>query len=139
MNGKGQTGASDVAYNLISVAYHALQGAETYEQYASDAESRGDQDVAQFFRQAQQQSKQTADQAKQLLAARLHGEVGGAAGMQATGAMGASEGAEQPSAAMGHAGSKPDVGGQDGADRHASVTEGTDTSMAGDTPGGNPA
>lgn len=31
------TGTKDATYNLVSVLYHALQGADLYEQYASDA------------------------------------------------------------------------------------------------------
>jgi rubrerythrin len=65
----GSTGTSDPTYNLVSILYHALQGAETYEQYANDAGS--DQDLANFFREVQQQEKQRADRAKQLLATRL--------------------------------------------------------------------
>jgi hypothetical protein len=63
------TGTSNPTYNLVSVLYHALQGAENYEKYASDAGS--DQDLANFFREIQQQEKQRADRAKQLLATRL--------------------------------------------------------------------
>jgi maltooligosyltrehalose synthase len=63
------TGTKDTTYNLVSVLYHALQGADLYEQYASDAGS--DQDLASFFREVQQQEKQRADRAKQLLAKRL--------------------------------------------------------------------
>ena len=63
------TGTNNATYNLISVLYHALQGAETYEKYASDAGS--DQDLANFFREVQQQEQQRADRAKQLLATRL--------------------------------------------------------------------
>jgi hypothetical protein len=63
------TGTKDATYNLISVLYHALQGAETYAQYASDAGS--DQDLASFFQEVQQQEQQRADRAKQLLAQRL--------------------------------------------------------------------
>ena len=63
------TGTRDTTYNLISVLYHALQGAETYAQYANDAGS--DQDLANFFREVQQQEQQRADRAKQLLAQRL--------------------------------------------------------------------
>ncbi len=40
-------------FDLISVAYHALQGAETYEQYIRDAEGRDDQEAAQYFRDLQ--------------------------------------------------------------------------------------
>jgi len=63
------TGTNNSTYNLVSVLYHALQGADLYEQYASDAGS--DQDLASFFREVQQQEKQRADRAKQLLAKRL--------------------------------------------------------------------
>ena len=63
------TGTKDATYNLVSVLYHALQGADLYEQYANDAGS--DQDIANFFREVQQQEQQRADRAKQLLASRL--------------------------------------------------------------------
>ena len=45
------TGTSNPTYNLVSVLYHALQGAENYERYAHDAGS--DQDLANFFREIQ--------------------------------------------------------------------------------------
>lgn len=67
----GNTGTQDVTYNLVSVLYHALKAAETYDQYIEDAEQGGDQDVAQFFRQVKQEDAQRADRAKQLLAGRL--------------------------------------------------------------------
>jgi hypothetical protein len=63
------TGTSNPTYNLVSVLYHALQGAELYQKYASDAGS--DQDLASFFREVQQQEQQRADRARQLLATRL--------------------------------------------------------------------
>ena len=63
------TGTNNSTYNLVSVLYHALQGADLYEQYARDA--GGDQDLAGFFRDIQQQEKQRAERAKQLLATRL--------------------------------------------------------------------
>jgi rubrerythrin len=63
------TGTKDATYNLVSVLYHALQGADLYEQYAKDAGS--DQDLANFFREVQEQEKQRADRAKQLLVKRL--------------------------------------------------------------------
>ena len=61
------TGTRDVEYNLISIAYHALQGAETMDMYVSDAERSGDQELAQFFRDVQQNNRQLADRARQLL------------------------------------------------------------------------
>ena len=35
--GNAGTGADNVTYDLISVAYHALQAAQTYQQYEQDA------------------------------------------------------------------------------------------------------
>lgn len=65
------TGTRDTSYNLVSILYHALQGGETYQQYIQDAEQAGDQDLAQFFRDVQEEERRRADRAKQLLAQRL--------------------------------------------------------------------
>ena len=46
-------GRIDAAYNLISVSYHALQGAETTGIYANDAEQDGNPELAKFFRAVQ--------------------------------------------------------------------------------------
>jgi rubrerythrin len=67
----GNTGTTDVTYNLVSILYHALQGAETYDQYISDAEQKNDKDLAQFFRDTKEENQRRADRAKQLLAQRL--------------------------------------------------------------------
>ena len=67
----GHTGTPDPVYDLISVAYHALQGAETYEQYERDALQQGDQELAEFFRKTKQQCQLCADEAKRFLASRL--------------------------------------------------------------------
>ena len=69
-HGQSSTGVHDLYYDLASVMYHALNGAQTYEQYARDAEQTGDNELAQFFRQAQQQDSQCAQMAMQLLVAR---------------------------------------------------------------------
>ena len=66
-----KTGSSDVTYNLISVAYHALQGAENYTVYAQDAEQSGDQELAQFFRQLVDEERRRADMVKSHLRRRL--------------------------------------------------------------------
>ncbi|HEY1328448.1 MAG TPA: hypothetical protein VGI14_16035 [Casimicrobiaceae bacterium] len=75
-------GASDVTYNLVSVLYHTLQACQTYEQYAQDAQQAGHQDVAQYFRDVQQQARQTADRGQQLLMQCLQSEQGGRSGQQ---------------------------------------------------------
>ena len=64
---QGNTGTEDVHYNLISIAYHALQAAETIDMYIKDAEQSGQQDIAQFFRDVKEENKRRADRAKQLL------------------------------------------------------------------------
>jgi rubrerythrin len=69
---KGNTGTRDVTYNLVSILYHALHGAETYDQYIQDAEQDGDRDLAQFLREVKNQNEQRADRAKQLLAQRVN-------------------------------------------------------------------
>jgi rubrerythrin len=68
---KGNTGTPDVTYNLVSILFHALQGAETYDQFVRDAEQSGDDDMAQFFRKVKAEDEQRAEQAKQILARRL--------------------------------------------------------------------
>ena len=71
MAGEQATGEHDATYDIVSVLYHALQGAEVYEEYASDAEEAGDSELARFFQDIQQEEKRRADRAKQLLAKRL--------------------------------------------------------------------
>lgn len=68
-----QTGTQDEHYNLVSVLYHALQGGEVYDQYIADAEQHGDQELAQYFRDVQEEERQRAERAKKLLGARLGG------------------------------------------------------------------
>lgn len=65
------TNTPDQHYDLISVLYHALEGAQTCAQYADDASREGDQELAQFFIQTQQNQNACADKAKQLLGRRL--------------------------------------------------------------------
>jgi len=72
MAAKGNTGTQDTTYNLLSIVYHALQGAETYEMYIEDAEQQGDQELAQFFRDVRDHHTELADRGKQLLAQRLN-------------------------------------------------------------------
>ena len=66
----------DTTYDLISVIYHALQGADIYHTYTRDAETAGDAELATFFREVQQQHQQLAARAKDLLGQRL-GKGGG--------------------------------------------------------------
>ena len=65
------SGTQDVTYNLVSVIYHALQGAETSDIYARDAEKDGDQELMKFFQEVKTQNQQTAEKAKKMLAKHL--------------------------------------------------------------------
>ena len=49
---KGTTGTRDEHFDLVSVLYHALRGADACERYASDAEAAGDERLAAFFGEA---------------------------------------------------------------------------------------
>jgi hypothetical protein len=65
--GENATGISNARFNLVSVLYHALEGGATYYKYIQDAENDGDQELADFFRQVQQEGANRAQQAKSLL------------------------------------------------------------------------
>lgn len=65
--GEQTTGTRDEHYNLVSVLYHALHGAETIEAYILDAEAAGDERLASFFREAQAMHRQLAERAKGML------------------------------------------------------------------------
>ena len=69
--GENVTGVRDEHYNLVSILYHSLQGAETYDTYISDAEGAGDQELTQFFREVQEEERRRALRAKELLGQRL--------------------------------------------------------------------
>lgn len=70
---ESQTGMPDPHYNLVSVLYHALQGATLYAEYAEDAEAMGDPELTEFFRDLQEDERERADRAKEYLLERLTG------------------------------------------------------------------
>ena len=55
----------DIFYDLVSIQYHALQGAELYDKYIEDAHEH--EDVVEFFRQVKDQDAERAVRAHQLL------------------------------------------------------------------------
>ena len=61
------TGTRDTTYNLISVTYHCLPGAETCGQYLEDARLEGNQELTRFLEETQRMQRECADRAKQLL------------------------------------------------------------------------
>lgn len=91
-----QTGTRDEHYNLISALYHLLEGAATVGQYIQDAQEAGDQELVQFFKDLQDEQRNFAERAKNLLGSRMAhagagvgGEMKGAG--KASGAGGKSE------------------------------------------------
>jgi hypothetical protein len=68
------TETEDQVYGLVSVLYHALQGAQACEQYIDDADRAGDDELSQFFQQCREEQNERGKRAKQLLAARVEDE-----------------------------------------------------------------
>ncbi len=65
MTEESRTSVPNEVYDLASVLYHALEGAQTYDKYVQDAGSN--QELAEFFRNAKQQDEQRAQEALRLL------------------------------------------------------------------------
>lgn len=65
------TGAHDQQYDLISILYHATQGAWNYAHYIEDAEEKGDQELVDFIKDVRDKNADVAQRAKDLLKARL--------------------------------------------------------------------
>ena len=67
------TGTMDKDYNIIWFTETCLNNALRLETYIKDAERQGDNELTEFFRRAQGESRKGAEQGKKLLAARLAG------------------------------------------------------------------
>ncbi|TQM38234.1 hypothetical protein [Pseudonocardia cypriaca] len=65
------TGTKDKDYNVIWFTEACLSNALRLETYVQDAEREGDDELAEFFRRAQAESRKGAEQGKQMLARRL--------------------------------------------------------------------
>ncbi len=63
----GETGFTDIAFDLISIQYHALKAGHDYGQYVRDAENAGQDEVASFFKQVQQEDQERAQRCSELL------------------------------------------------------------------------
>ena len=71
-NETGQvTGTKDKEYNIIWFTEACLSNALRLETYVQDAEREGDQELAEFFKRAQAESRKGAEQGKGLLRKRL--------------------------------------------------------------------
>jgi hypothetical protein len=67
------TGTKDKDYNIIWFTEQSLNNALRLETYIQDAERDGDQELADFFRRAQDASRRGGEQGKELLKKRLGG------------------------------------------------------------------
>jgi hypothetical protein len=67
----GVTGTKDKDYNIIWFTEACLSNTLRLETYIQDADREGDQELAEFFRRAQNESRKGAEQGKQLLASRI--------------------------------------------------------------------
>jgi hypothetical protein len=65
------TGTKDEDYNIIWFVEACLSNALRLETYIHDAEREGDQELADFFRRAQHESRKGAEQGKELLRQRI--------------------------------------------------------------------
>ena len=65
------TGTKDKTYNIVWFTEQSLNNALRLEQYVQDAERDGDDELASFFRRAQEASRKGGEQGKELLKSRL--------------------------------------------------------------------
>jgi hypothetical protein len=61
----------DKEFSLVSMLYHASQGAERSQRHASDANSRSDREAEDFFDNLSNDYRNIADQARMLLEKRM--------------------------------------------------------------------
>ncbi|MCP2244979.1 hypothetical protein [Lentzea aerocolonigenes] len=67
------TGTKDKDYNILWFTEACLDNALRLETFIQDAERDGDNELAEFFKKAQTDSRKGAEQGKRLLASRLSG------------------------------------------------------------------
>jgi hypothetical protein len=65
------TGTKDKDYNIVWFTEQSLNNAARLETYIEDATRDGDDELADFFRKAQEASRKGGEQGKRLLASRL--------------------------------------------------------------------
>ncbi len=69
--GSEVTGTKDKDYNLLWFAEQSLANALRLETYVQDAERDGDNELAEFIRRAQTESRKGGEKGKELLRQRL--------------------------------------------------------------------
>jgi hypothetical protein len=68
------TAADDLVYDLVSIQYHALKGAQVYDKYLQDA--AGSEECAAFIKEVKEQDDQRAVRAHELLGQITRGGIG---------------------------------------------------------------
>jgi hypothetical protein len=63
--GTAHTPADNIFYDLVSIEYHALKGAQVYDQYVRDAAEHDD--VRQFIERCKQEDSQRAIRSHELI------------------------------------------------------------------------
>jgi hypothetical protein len=69
------TGTKDKLYNIIWFTEASLDNALRLQAYIQDAERDGDNELADFFRKAQAESRKGGEEGKKLLVSRLANET----------------------------------------------------------------
>ena len=69
--GAGSTGTKDTAYDIIWFVEQCLSNALRMDTFVADAERDGDDELADFFRRAQHESRKGAELGKELMRKRL--------------------------------------------------------------------
>lgn len=62
---KASTPAENIFYDLVSIQYHALKGAQVYDQYLKDAGQHAD--IREFISRVKEEDAQRAEEAHRLL------------------------------------------------------------------------
>ncbi|WP_159941856.1 MULTISPECIES: hypothetical protein [unclassified Nocardiopsis] len=66
----------DKNYNLVWAIHQSLENVWRLETYIQDAESRGDEELARWFRRIQENNQKAGEQGKQMLVERIKKENG---------------------------------------------------------------
>ncbi len=75
MESETTTGTRDIVYDVVSVLYHALEAADTCQEYVRDAEAEGNEELILFFREVIDQNRQLAERAKGVLRGQIGEEI----------------------------------------------------------------
>ena len=122
MASEEKTGARDVTYNLVSNLYHSLKGADACEQYIRDAQQSGDRELEEFFRDCQEQNRDLAERAKNLLGAKL-GQMEGVQASSGSAASGGKKGKAKGAAPVRESKSQTNATVKSGGSRDDSVED----------------